>query len=268
MANLTSAVEYLEYDFIEAYVGVAGTPIAATAAATNKLTCTTTNLANGQIVSLSSIVTLTGVALLTQYYIVGKTSTDVQLAATPGGSAIAIGNSGSCNILWTQRYRLYFPNKITPNADKNTYEWKGGGRSVKFEQLAALTLTLDSASVPEYVRSNIFSKASLVWSDAGLTASNVTGNGGGNEKSGVSCELYLKCYAKKFVAGSETGVVTRFYNYPTGTLAPVSPRGPESGEVGALPQWSYSATPGAADINGAAISGMASDDYCISGELA
>lgn len=268
MANLSSQVEYLEYDFIEAYLGVAATAIAGTGAATNKLTATAHGLLNGQIVSLSSIVTLTNVAVNTQYYVVNKSANDLQLAATPGGSAIAIGNSGSANILSTTRYRLYYPNKITPNADKNTYEWKGGGRSVKLEALAALTLTLDSASVPEYVRSNVFSKASLVWSDAGLTATNVTGNGGGNEKSGVSVELYLKCYAKKIVAGSEIGIVTRFYNYPVGTFTPVSPRGPESGAVGALPQFAFSATPGAADINGATISGMASDDYCISGELA
>jgi hypothetical protein len=268
MANLSSQVEYLEYDFHEAYLGVAGTAIAGTGAATNKLTATAHGLLNGQIVSVASIVTLANLAVNTQYYVVNKTADDLQLSATPGGSAIAIGNSGTCNILWTKRYRLYFPNKITPNVDKNTYEWKGGGRSVKLEQLAAMVLNLDTASVPEYVRSNIFSKASLTWSDAGLTATNVTGWGGGNEKSGVSTELHLKCYAKKIVSGSEIGIVTRFYNYPVGTLTPVAPRGPESGAVGAQPQFSFSATPGAADINGATIASMASDDYCISGELA
>lgn len=268
MANLSSVVEYLEYDFHEAYFERPGTPIAGTGAATDKLTATAHGLVNGDVISLTTIVSLTNVALATRYYVVNKSTNDIQVAATPGGTAIVIGNTGSANIIPILRYRAYYPNKITPSADKNTYEWKGGGRSVKFEQLAALTLTIDSASVPAYLHSNLFSKASVTFSDGALAGSNVIGIGGGNDKSGVSCGLYAKCYAKKIVSGSEVGVVTRFYWYPVGTLSIVSPRAPESGAVGALQQYSFSATPGNADINGATITGMASDDYYLSGEIA
>ncbi|HEX9441325.1 MAG TPA: hypothetical protein VF909_16690, partial [Roseiflexaceae bacterium] len=199
MANLTSVVEYLEYDFHEAYFERPGTAIVGTAGATDTLTAAAHGLVNGDVVSLTSIVTLTNVAVATRYYIVAKTTNTVQLALTPGGTAIVIGNSGTVNLIPILRYRSYYPNKITPNADKNTYEWKGGGRSVKFEQLAALTLTIDSASVPAYVHSNVFSKASMTFNDGALAGSNVIGVGGGNDKSGVSVGLYLKCYAKKIV---------------------------------------------------------------------
>jgi hypothetical protein len=268
MALITAIVEYAEYEFSEAYAERPGTAIAGTGAATNKLTATAHGLVNGDVVSLTDIVTLTGVAAATRYYVVGKTTNDFQLAATPGGSAIAIGNSGSANVYAITRYRLYFPNKITPNADTNTFEWKGGARVLKLTSLAALTLTLDVACVPPYFHSNVFNKASVVFNDGALAGSNVIGLGGGNDKQGVTTGLYLKCLAKKLVSGAEIGIVTRFYWYPAGTLALTAPRGPESGAVGSLQQYTYSATPGAADINGAAISGMASDDYCLTGELA
>lgn len=266
MANLSSAVEYLEYDFNEAYLEVDAT-LAGTGAATNKISATAHGLVNGDVVSFSGITTLT-ITAATRYYVVNKATNDFQIATTPGGSAVSIGDSGSATVHKITRYRLYYPNKITPNADKNSYEWKGGGRSIKLEQLAALSLAIDSASVPAYVHSNIFSKASMTFNDGALAGSNVIAVGGGNDKSGVSVGLYLKCNAKKIVSGAETAVVTRFYWYPVGTLTLVAPRGPESGAIGALQQYSFSATPGAADICGAAISGMASDDYYVTGELA
>lgn len=266
MANLSSVVEYLPYDFHEAYLEVSAS-FAGTGASTNKISATSHGLSNGDVVSLGSIVTLSATAS-TRYYVVSTAANDFQIATTPGGSAVAIGNSGSATVYYQRRYRLYYPNKITPNVDRNTYEWKGGGRSVKLEQLASMTLTLDSASVPAYVHSNVFSKASLTFNDGSLAGSNVIGMGGGNEKSGVSVGLYLKCYAKKIVSGSETGVVTIFQWYPAGTLTMVAPRGLESGAVGPLMQYSFSATPGSADINGATVTGMASDDYFVAGELA
>jgi hypothetical protein len=266
MAVLSTNVEYLEYDFTEAYFEVGGS-IAVTGAATNKLSATAHGLVNGDVVSFGGITTLT-ISTLTRYYVVNKTTNDFQIATTPGGSAVAIGDSGSATAKIITRYRLYYPNKITPNADKNTFEWKGGSRSVKLESLAALTLTLDSASVPQYLHSVLFNKASLTFQDGALAGSNAIGVGGGSDKNGVSVGLYLKCNAKKIVNGAETAAVTRFYWYPVGTLTMTAPRGPESGAVGPLQQYSFSATPGSADINGAAISGMASDDYFVSGEIA
>lgn len=267
MALITSAVEYLEYDFHEAYFGVAAS-VAATGAATNKLSATAHGLADGQMVSLADIVTLTNVSASTIYFVVNKTANDFQIAATPGGSAIAIGNSGSATVKYVTRYRFYYPNKSTPNTDRNTYEWKGGGRSVKLEQIAAMTITLDSASVPAYLHSVLFNKSTITFQDAALTGSNSIGYGGGNDKSGVTVEMYLKCYAKKIVSGTETGVVVRYYWFPSGTLTMVSPRGLESGATGPLQQYSFSVTPGASDINGATVTNLASDDYYVAGEIA
>lgn len=268
MAVLSTNVEYAEYDFSEAYIETKGTLAAASGASTNKLTYNAHGLNNGDVVSLADISGLSLVTAATRYYVVNKATNDFQVAATPGGSAIAIGNSGSADVYYIKRWRLYYPNKVTPTNDTNKYEWKGGGRVLKLDQLAAQQLALESATVPQYVHSNIFSKDSLTFQDGALTGSNAIGVGGGNDKNGVTVGMYLKCYAKKLVNGSEVGVVTRFYWYPTGTLTMTAARGLESGANGPLQGYTFNATPGNADIMGATIAGFNSDEYYMTGEIA
>ena len=263
MTVLPTNVEYLEYDFNQLFVRTAATAIAGTGAATNKLTATAHGLSNGDVVSLSAIVTLTNVAALTRYYVVGVTANDLQLALTPGGSAIVIGNSGSANILSFLDVELYYPNTATAEPATTSYEWKGGGNTVNLDTLSGLKLSIDSRSVPQYADSVIFSKDEITISGA----DNAIGFGGGNQKSGVTVGLLIYRNAKKIVSGSETGVVTRVYEYMAGTLTLAKPAGVTTGEVGDMPGYSFSATPGNADINGAAVSGMHAEDFFVSYEL-
>ena len=73
--------------------------------------------------------------------------------------------------------------------------------------------------------------------------------------------------AKKIVNGSEVGVVTRRYYYPAGTLTTRAISSAQTGAVGQLFGYSFAATPGNADVNGGAITGMDEDDFFIWGEL-
>jgi len=264
MANLTTDVEYLEYGFKQLFVRTAAEPIAATAAATNKLTATAHGLQNGDIVSLADIVTLTNVATDTRYYVVGRTANDFQIALTAGGSAIVIGNSGSADVLSFLDVELRYPNQASAEPATTSYEWKGGDKTVNLDTLEGLKLNIDSRSVPSYAQSIIFDKDEIVIGGA----ANVTGFGGGNDKSGVTIGLYIIRNAKKIVNGSEVGIVERFYEYPAGTLTLRTPPGITTSEVGSMLGYSFSATPGNHDINGALIAGMDSNDFFIHGELA
>jgi hypothetical protein len=264
MALLTTNVEYLEYDFTGLTVRKAATAIAATGAATNKLSATAHGLVNGDVVSLSAIVTLANVALNTPYYVIAAAANDFQIALTAGGSAIAIGNSGSANVLSYSDYALKFPNNAAVDTQTKEYQWTGGGNDVNLETLSGLNLNIDSASVPSYLHSQIFEKD--VATVAGGT--NAIGFGGGSDKQGATVGLIVERNAKKFVNGSEIGTVTRFYYYPAGTLTLRAAPGVQAGEVGSLWGYAFSASPGNADVNGAVISGMDDEDFFVHGEYA
>lgn len=263
MANLAVDVEYLEYDFSQLFFRTAATAIAATGAATNKLSATAHGLVNGDVVSLSDIVTLTNVATGTRYYVIAATADDFQIATTPGGSAIAIGNSGSANVLSFLDVEVRYPNQATAEPATTSYEWKGGGKTVNLDTLTGLKLNLDIRSIPSYAHSVLFNKGEIAMSGA----DNAIGFGGGSDKSGVTVGLLAYRNAKKIVNGSEVGVVTRFYEYPAGTLTLRTAPGIVTGEVGGMIGYSFSATPGDSDINGAAIVGMDAEDFFIHGEL-
>lgn len=263
MAVLTTDVEYLEYDFDALFVRKPATAIAATGAATNKLSATAHGLANGDEVSLDTIVTLTNVAEETRYYVVGRTANDFQIALTPGGSAIVIGNSGSANVLSFLDIEMRYPNTASAEPSTTSYEWKGGGKTVNLDTLSGLKLSLDSRSVAQYADSVIFDKDEITVSGG----ANAIGYGGGNHKSGVTVGMVIHRKAKKIVNGSEIGVVTRVYEYPAGTFTVRTPAGITTGEVGSMPGYSFSATPGNRDINGAVIDGMDEEDFQFSYEL-
>jgi hypothetical protein len=56
-------------------------------------------IAEGDPVYLASITTTTGAVINTQYYAKGVTSTTLQLAASPGGAALALTTNGTGNIV-------------------------------------------------------------------------------------------------------------------------------------------------------------------------
>jgi len=264
MAVLPTNVEYLEYGFDQLFLRTAATAIAATGAATNKLSATAHGFSNGDVVSLDTIVTLTNVAVNTRYYVIAAAANDFQIAATPGGSAIVIGDSGSANVRSFADYEIYYPNNAATSSETKTLTWEGGDNTVNLNTLTGLTVAIDLASVPSYVHSAIFDKDEITVSGG----DNAIGFGGGSDKSGATVGLIIVRHAKKIVNGAEIGVVTRYYEYPAGTLTLAAAPGPQSNEVGSLWQYSFSATPGNADVNGATITGMHAEDFFFHYEVA
>jgi hypothetical protein len=64
------------------------------------VTRTAHGLANGTVVSFSTITSTTGIAIYTQYYVINATADTFQLSATSGGAAIALTTGGSGNMLY------------------------------------------------------------------------------------------------------------------------------------------------------------------------
>lgn len=259
---LAATLEYLEYGFDRILFRKPATGIAVTGSATNTLSATAHGLANGAVVSFSGITTL-ALSTATRYYVINTAANTFQVATTPGGSAVAVGNSGSATALSFTDYEVYKPNQATVDPQTDTYTWKGGDTTVTLESLTGLRLNLDMASVPAGVHSALFSKSEITVSGA----DNAIGYGGGNDKSGTTVGLVLYRHAKKLVSGAEVGTVTRVYEYPAGTLTTRALPGVQSGDVGSLFGYSFSATPGNSDVNGATISGMDSEDFFLLYEL-
>lgn len=264
MAVLSTNVEYLEYGFDQLFLRTAATPIAATGAATNKLSATAHGLSNGDVVSLDTIVTLANVSENTQYFVIAAAANDFQIALTPGGSAIAIGDSGSANVLSYNDYEIFYPNNASTSSETKTLTWEGGDNTLNLNTLTGLTVAIDLAGVPSYVHSNVFDKDEITVGGG----DNAIGFGGGSDKSGATVGLVIKRHAKKLVNGAEVGVVDRYYVYPAGTLTLGAAPGPQSNEVGSLWQYSFSATPGNADVNAATITGMDAEDFFYHYEVA
>jgi beta-lactam-binding protein with PASTA domain len=56
-------------------------------------------IAEGDLVYLAALATTTGAAINTQYYAKNVTATTLQLAATPGGAALALTTNGTASIV-------------------------------------------------------------------------------------------------------------------------------------------------------------------------
>ena len=78
------------------FYGAAGAPLVATRSSNTLVVGAGHPFVNGQLVSLRTTDTLPGgLAPLTLYYVVGRTSTAISLANTPGGSVITLSGAGT-----------------------------------------------------------------------------------------------------------------------------------------------------------------------------
>lgn len=64
-------------------------------------------LSNGAVVRFSSIASTTGISANTSYYVVGAAANTFQLAASPGGSALALTTDGTGVLENSGKLRLY-----------------------------------------------------------------------------------------------------------------------------------------------------------------
>jgi hypothetical protein len=248
---------YKGYELTHAYIYTKPASIAATAAATNKLNATAHGLAEGDEVVLTSHVTLANVTDGLRYYVKLTDADNFQLALTSGGSAIAIGNTGSAVIQPYTITELDWTKQAKTTTDRNTFEWNGSARYLKLETIKQQTVAIDQDCIPTAAHKRIFGKSTISSPLlGGMTPASAVGFGGGNDKSGVSSSLLLTGYGLKSEAQSVVNIAVL---YPSGILSLVAAPGFTSGAVQDAWQYSYAATCSLTDVCGGTTTGASSD---------
>jgi surface protein len=103
-----------EYDWADVDLDGTDAPVTFTAS-TDTVGRTAHGFSDGQIVSFASIATTTGITADTPYFVVNATADTFQLAATSGGSAIALTNDGTGTLLPYKQAIV----TVTPQAGQN-----------------------------------------------------------------------------------------------------------------------------------------------------
>lgn len=258
------ATYYNGYELTRAVIQLAGSVQAATSA-TDTITDTAHGLAVGDMVVITTIGGASGVALATRYFVVNVPTADTfKISATAGGSAISLGTATPSYKAMTE-VALAYPNQIEPSAERDTYEWRGGGVKKKLEALVGTTLAISLDCIPLSAHQTIFSKTAL--GALPSMAAGGVGIGGGADTQGVSCGIRIEGNAIKNVDGAETTVEVGVW-YPVGTLTLSAAPGQQSGQIFGKSQYSFSATKTATDILGGTIASVSSDgEFFIVAEL-
>lgn len=256
---------YKSYEIVHAYVQVAGDAITGTGAATNKVSASSHGLTEGQLVVVTAVTTFSVITVGTRYFVKRTDANNFQFASTVGGSALAIGDSGSVTVVPLITYELDWANKITPTADRATYTWQGSSQKKEIESLIGIKLAIDLDCIPAEAHQTIFDKSAITGAlPNGMTTSSALAIGGGNDRSGRACGLLLVGNALKSAAEA---VVNFSLWYPNGTLTLTAPPGLQTGSVGDKLQYQFAASKTAVDVAGGTISGMATDgDFFILAE--
>ena len=245
------------YTIKHGYAQVAGTPIAATGAATNKLSATAHGLVEGDVVTPSAHATLT-VTNYQRYYVKYVDANSFQVATTKGGSAVAIGDSGSATIVPIKQYELDWVNKIGAASEKDNYDWSGSNQKTHLEILSRITLTIDLDCIPIAAHAAIFGKTVLTEATlvGGMVVGSAVGYGGGNDGQGATIGLFFEVAALE-----SAGETVKSYGvwYPRGILTLSQAPGFTSGAVADKQQYNFSAIKGSTDIANGTIAGLSSD---------
>ena len=255
---------YKAYSIKRAYAQVAGAALSLVGAATNTLTLTAHGLSDNDVIVVTAHATLT-LTDLKRYYVRDATANNFKVAATPGGSAIAIGDSGTATAKKINNYELDWANKIAAPSERDTYAWAGSHQKTQIELLARLSLALDLDCIPSEAHALIFSKSTISDTLVGsMTAATAVGFGGGDDVQGVSVGMLLEGYALK--GATETPISFSVW-YPVGILTLSAAPGLTSGAVADKQQYLFSATRGASDVAGGTIANLSSDgEYYIIAE--
>lgn len=254
---MSSLAYYKSYELTHAYALTKPASIAATGAATNKLSATAHGLAEGDTVVLTSFVTLTNVTAGTRYFVKYVDANSFNLALTSGGSAIAIGDTGSAVVQPYTITELDWTKQAKTTTDRNTFEWNGSARSFEISTIKKMSVAIDLDCIPTAAHKAIFSKSAITGAlPGGMTTSTAVGFGGGNDKAGVSASLLLTGYALK---GEAQTVVNIAVLFASGVLSLVAAPGFTSGAVGDPWQYSYAAVRSLTDVAGGLVGGASSD---------
>jgi hypothetical protein len=247
---------YKAYSIKRAYAQKAGETLSLTSAATNMLTLTAHGLVDNDVIVIITHAT-NSLVDLKRYYVRDATANNFKVAATKGGSAVAIGDSGTATAIQLINYELDWANKITPASERDSYDWAGSHQKTHIELLARLSLTIDLDCIPTEVHAALFDKDTITDTlVGGMVAASAVGFGGGVDVQGASVGMLLEGYALK--GALETPVSFAIW-YPAGILTLSAAPGLTTGAVADKQQYLFSATRGSTDVAGGTISDLSDD---------
>jgi hypothetical protein len=243
------------YEFVRAIAQVPTEAIASTSASSTITAASAHGLAAGDIVSWSVIGTMTNVTADTRYFVLasGLTTTAFQVAATPTGTAIAVGSSSAGTFKGARAVVLPWANQSSASPENTSYDWEGDAQQASITLLRGITVELDLAAIPADAHALIFDKSAITGTLPG-GGTEGRGYGGGGDVQGTSVGLLLEGFAVVRDDGIDR-TVTFVRWYPQGTITLRQPSAFQTGQIGGVTGYSFSATRTATDILGATITG-------------
>jgi hypothetical protein len=223
------------------------------------VTASSHGLSDGWTVVLQTIVTTTGASVNVRYYVISSTSSTFQLAATVGGSAIALTTNGTGTYIAIKEYDVYLANSADINVKSKGFTYAGDDTELDRTQILGYTVKLSADCLPLATHMALFGLSAYA-ANLPATAISTTANtslvygGTLTERAGVACGLYFVGTATRVDAttGAETNVyVTRWF--PVGTVSGVTPTGMKTGDKSDVESYEFTASKTSVDLAAGAL---------------
>ncbi len=252
---MPSTVIYHGFNFIAAKIQTAGSAIAATTA-TDTFTANAHGLTAGTPVTLTSLGSMTNVALNTTYYVVSPATNTFKIAVSVGGSAITVG-TGSPNVTPVVETSVQFPEKLDLKPDDETITWQGGGQKRSVYITTGLTAELAPDCLNLAAASVVFSK-SVATSNLPGGATSMLWFGENSDTTGVAAGLWAEGSAikKDLTTLIETRVDIGVW-LPLGTLTLGGGPNLETAKKAGQQVWRLGANRTSSNVIGGALPGVA-----------
>jgi hypothetical protein len=156
MAALAQLFQLI-FGFRTACVQVAGDVLANTFTDTGDLvTDNDHGLVDGMQVIFKTLVTTTGIAINTYYFVISATTNTFQVALTAGGAAIALTTNGTGTYQARYDVRLRKANKITNSVETKEASYEGDDEIEKITKSLGLSFQFDADCLPLGAYQRIF----------------------------------------------------------------------------------------------------------------
>ncbi len=217
------------------------------------VTAASHGLSNGWVVVFQTIVTTTGISTFTRYYVVAATSTTFQVAATVGGSAVALTTNGTGTYIGIKEYDVYLANSADITTKSKTFTYAGDDQEIERTQVLGYTVKLSADCILLATHQGLFGltaySTALPLVSGTTAATSLVYGGSTTERAGSTCGLYFTGTATRVdeTTGAQTDVwVTRWF--PVGTISGVTPSGSKTGDKAEVESYEFTATKTIVDL--------------------
>lgn len=251
---------YENFGLLDAKALKATTATACTFTDTGDLiTASAHGLSNGWMFALQTIVTTTGVSVLTRYYVVGATTNTFQAAATTGGSAIALTTDGTGTYIAAKEYDIYLANEAAIDTKSKAFTFAGDDTENENEYVLGYSVTISADAMQEALAQGLFGLTAIttglpMTSPAAVANTTMLYRGTVTERAGVVGGIYWTGTATRVdsATGARTSVyVTRYFW--VGRYSGVKPAGNKTGDKSDVEAWKFTAAKSSVDLCGAAL---------------